>query len=101
MSDTDLVFVSLLHGMFAIALYDRRQEALHLITDRVGKKPLFYFGASKGRVVFASELTPLRRSVSGGLKIDFNALDQYLSYRIVPSPRTSIEIFVGCRQHRS
>ena len=83
-----LGFVSRLQGMFAIALYDRRQETLHLITDRVGKKPLFYHGASDDRVVFASELTPLRRNASEGTKIDFAALDQYLSYRIVPSPRT-------------
>src|SRR6185503_17291952 len=34
--------VSRLNGMYAIALWDRREEKLHLIRDRVGVKPLYY-----------------------------------------------------------
>ena len=28
------------NGMFAIAFYDRRKQAVYLIRDRIGKKPL-------------------------------------------------------------
>ena len=31
------------NGMFAIALYDRRRQAVYLIRDRIGKKPLYYW----------------------------------------------------------
>lgn len=34
-------FVSKLNGMFAIAIHDARTKSLHLIRDRMGKKPLW------------------------------------------------------------
>jgi len=42
-------------GMFAIALYDKHEERLYLIRDRVGIKPL-YWSFQKGEFIFASEL---------------------------------------------
>ena len=84
-----LDFVSHLHGMFAIALYDGRQHTLHLVTDAVGKKPLFYSRLPGGRLVFGSELAPIKKSVKeGDIDIDLEALDRYLSYRIIPAPHT-------------
>ena len=47
-----------LHGMFALALWDEREQRLLLARDRVGKKPLFYAEAA-GQFVFASELQAL------------------------------------------
>lgn len=44
--------------MFAIALYDRKEEQLWLLRDRVGEKPLYY-GLVNGSFVFASELTAI------------------------------------------
>ena len=41
------------NGMFAIALYDREEEALYLIRDRIGKKPLYYW-YEQGEIVLAS-----------------------------------------------
>ena len=46
------------NGMFAIALYDREDEALYLIRDRIGKKPLYYYLKDEN-IYFASELKPL------------------------------------------
>src|SRR5882724_3537980 len=48
-----------LNGMWAFAIYDRRQRQVFFSRDRFGKKPLF-FHAGKNCFAFASELTALR-----------------------------------------
>lgn len=69
-SDTEVLLEAIAHwgieaalgkaaGMFAIALWDRRERVLHLARDRFGEKPLYY--GDLGRMVgFASELKALR-----------------------------------------
>jgi asparagine synthase (glutamine-hydrolysing) len=47
--------ISKLRGMFAIALYDERQQVLLLARDRLGKKPLDY-AQKDGRLYFGSEI---------------------------------------------
>ncbi len=81
-------FVERLHGMFAVALYDTRTERLVLATDRTGKKPLHLATTSTGEVVFASELAALACHPQAAREVDPIAVDQYLSYRVVPAPRT-------------
>jgi len=46
-------------GMFAVGMWDRRQRVLHLIRDRLGKKPL-YVTLVDGALLFASELKAFR-----------------------------------------
>lgn len=76
-----------LNGMFAIALWDRENRALHLIRDRMGVKPLYWgkFGAS---VVFASELKALRKSDRWTPKLDNAAENAFLKLGYVPAPLT-------------
>ena len=52
-------FVKKLNGMFAIAIYDIRDKSLHLIRDRMGKKPLWISQSSDGTLYFASEVRAL------------------------------------------
>ncbi len=54
-----LDFVSKLNGMFAIAIHDARDNSLHLIRDRMGKKPLWISQLNDGTLLFASEVRAL------------------------------------------
>jgi len=52
-------FVSKINGMFAIAIHDARNNSLHLIRDRMGKKPLWISHRNDGTLFFASEVRAL------------------------------------------
>ena len=54
-----LEFINKLNGMFAIAIHDARDNSLHLIRDRMGKKPLWISHLSDGTMFFASEIRAL------------------------------------------
>jgi asparagine synthase (glutamine-hydrolysing) len=54
-----LDFTNKLNGMFAIAIHDARDNSLHLIRDRMGKKPLWISQVSDGTLFFASEVRAL------------------------------------------
>ena len=76
--------VNRLRGMFAFAIWDKRDQSLFMARDRVGKKPLFYTVTPDGEFVFGSELKVLLEH--GGIKreIDHGALDAYLTFGYVP-----------------
>ena len=54
-----LHFIGKLNGMFAIAIHDARDNSLHLIRDRMGKKPLWTSRLNDGTLFFASEVRAL------------------------------------------
>ena len=54
-----LNFINKLNGMFAIAIHDARDNSLHLIRDRMGKKPLWISQLNDGTLFFASEVRAL------------------------------------------
>jgi asparagine synthase (glutamine-hydrolysing) len=54
-----LDFINKLNGMFAIAIHDSRDKSLHLIRDRMGKKPLWISQINDGTLFFASEVRAL------------------------------------------
>ncbi|TRZ87196.1 MAG: asparagine synthase (glutamine-hydrolyzing) [Streptomycetaceae bacterium] len=54
-----LNFIGKLNGMFAIAIHDARDNSLHLIRDRMGKKPLWISQLNDGTQFFASEVRAL------------------------------------------
>ena len=54
-----LEFLNKLNGMFAIAIHDARNNSLHLIRDRMGKKPLWTSQLNDGTLFFASEVRAL------------------------------------------
>jgi asparagine synthase (glutamine-hydrolysing) len=72
-------------GMFAIALWDRQERALHLVRDRLGEKPLYY-GTFDGTLLFGSELKALRAHPAWHGTVDRAALSLYLRHNYVPAP---------------
>jgi asparagine synthase (glutamine-hydrolysing) len=78
-------------GMFAFALWDRKERRLMLARDRVGVKPLYYAEPKHGGLAFASEVKSLLALGGVPREIDPGALDAYLALRYVPAPRTMIK----------
>jgi len=83
-------FVSKLNGMFAIAIDDAREDALYLVRDRIGVKPL-YVADDGQRLLFGSEIKAIRAAApgfAGGGAIDIEAIHHYLSFNYIPAPWT-------------
>ncbi len=78
------------NGMFAFALWDRRERVLTLARDRLGEKPLYY-GRAGAHIVFASELGALRHHPQLRERVDRTALAAHLRYGYVPAPRSILE----------
>lgn len=72
-------------GIFAFALWDRRERALHLVRDHLGVKPLYY-GRASGALVFGSELKPLVAYPGFDRTIDRGALALSLRHNCIPAP---------------
>lgn len=71
-------------GMFAIALWDTRDEHLWLVRDRLGIKPMF-FGRVGRSFAFGSELSALTRVPGFERTVDREALAAYVRYNCVPA----------------
>ncbi|MCK5297019.1 MAG: asparagine synthase (glutamine-hydrolyzing) [Alphaproteobacteria bacterium] len=66
-----------LEGMFAFAIWDRKEKKAIIARDPLGIKPLYV--ARKGNLTaFASEMRPLRRLV--GTKVDTTAMSELLMF---------------------
>ncbi|MGF1546305.1 MAG: N-acetylglutaminylglutamine amidotransferase [Thiotrichales bacterium] len=75
-------------GMFAIAIWDTRQETLFLARDRLGIKPLYY-SAERERLRFASNTQALLAAGGIDTAIDTAALHHLFTlHAVVPAPRT-------------
>jgi len=82
------------NGMFAIAIWDGRARALHLVRDRMGIKPLYYSWDGK-RLLFGSEIKAILASGAVEARVDQKALWDYLTFRYVPGPHS---IWQGIRK---
>src|SRR5688572_4664416 len=83
----------LIDGMFAVAIWDSRQQVGLLARDRMGKKPLYYWEHDNA-LYFASELKALLAVPGFERRLNLEALHHYLGYKHVPHPLT---IFEGVR----
>jgi asparagine synthase (glutamine-hydrolysing) len=76
-----------MRGMFAFAIWDRRDRSLFLARDRFGIKPLVYVQQDH-RFAFGSELQQFDALSEYDPSVDLQAVDLYLQFQYIPAPFT-------------
>ena len=74
-----------LEGMFALAIWDTRQQRLLLARDRMGEKPL-HWSIANGQFIFGSEIKAILAHPDSKTNFNEAALRQYLALEYVPAP---------------
>ena len=72
-------------GMFAFALWDKKERSLYLARDRMGEKPLYY-GWQKSVFLFGSELKALRVHPTFVGEVDRDSIALQLRHNCIPAP---------------
>ena len=74
------------NGMFALAIWDKQEEELTLLRDRVGVKPLYYY-LKHDTIAFASELKALAL-LEKKKELDYTSIANFLSFGYIPESST-------------
>ncbi len=77
-------------GMFAIALYDMKEQKLYLLRDRIGEKPLYY-GFMGDTFVFASDVACIAALDGFQNPIHKDVLGIYFIHGYIPAPYSIYE----------
>ena len=97
-----------LNGMFGLALLDRDAEKLHLVRDRAGIKPLYYFHDGK-TFAFASEIKAIEALVEPKFNVNRNAVHEWTYFgaalgvhtltgeikKVLPGQRLTFDLTTG------
>lgn len=78
------------NGMFAFAIWDKREQSLFLVRDRYGIKPLYY--ACWGQTfLFGSEQKAILAHPAARRELDKKALLEYFTFQNIFTDRTLLE----------
>jgi asparagine synthase (glutamine-hydrolysing) len=78
------------NGMFAFAIWDKREQSLFLVRDRYGIKPLYY--ACWGHTfLFGSEQKAILAHPAARRELDKKALLEYFTFQNIFTDRTLLE----------
>jgi asparagine synthase (glutamine-hydrolysing) len=80
--------VERLRGMFAFAIWDKRERTLFIARDRVGVKPLHYCVAGE-TLVFASEIKSILQHPAVTREVNLEAISDFLTFGYVPDPASA------------
>ncbi len=82
--------LKLIEGMFAFAVYDKKENKVFLARDSFGQKPLFYSPTPKG-FIFSSEIKSIVNYI-GGAKLDkSSSLNSLFTTGMPPRSKTCFE----------
>ncbi len=84
-----------LRGMFAFALWDRETQTLFCARDHFGIKPLYYYLAADGTLLFGSEIKCFLDHPAFQKQLNEAQLELYLSCQYSPGEDT---FFVGVKK---
>lgn len=76
-------FTERLNGIFALALWEPREERLLLVRDRMGVKPLYYYPTPDG-MIFGSEPKAILAHPSVPTVVDSEGLTELLAFTKTP-----------------
>ncbi len=77
-------------GMFAFAIWDKQENCITIIRDRLGVKPLYYY-IDNDKLIFASEIRAILASGEVKRKISQPALTEFFSYQSIGYPYSAID----------
>lgn len=86
-------FPNKLRGMFALVIYDQKEDKIVFTRDRLGKKPLFIF-EDENAIIFSSEIK-FFHTFNIPLEINPESVLNFLSLQYIPGPDT---IYKNIRQ---
>ena len=78
------------NGMFAFAVWDRRNQSLHLVRDRYGIKPIYY-GSWDGCFLFGSEQKAILAHEKAKRSLNKRALLEYFTFQNIFTDQTLLE----------
>lgn len=76
-----------MNGMFALAVFDKKDNRLTLVRDRLGIKPL-YWGRANGYLIFSSELKSFHQFRTWKPELDRNSIASYMRHNYIGAPQT-------------
>lgn len=80
-------FINNLRGMFAFALYDKKENKIILSRDEFGIKPLYYF-FDENIFIFSSEIKSILLHPKVKREVNLQSLYHYLTFLYVPDKAT-------------
>ncbi len=86
-----------LEGMWAFAVYDRRNQTLLISRDRFAEKPLYYLETETG-YYFGSEVKLIQQLYGQSLRINYDHLKRYLVNGYKSLYKTAETFFEGVRE---
>ncbi len=81
--------LKMLNGIFTFAFFDLKTDAIFIARDGFGVKPL-YISENKDGFCFASEIKAIIKLLSDQNKIDYQSINNYLSFMWCPGSGTPI-----------
>lgn len=83
-----LKLFELLDGMFAAALWLKKEQRLVLARDFIGEKPLYFARLGNNSLIFSSEIKAIHSISSAALSLNYQAIWDFPTFLWIPEPNT-------------